>query len=64
MYLARDEIKKLERLALALGYFQTRGPGAGELGNVSAMMRAIAAEEVTIERVSGPGTGGAQDIGD
>ena len=37
-----EERKRLEQLAFALGYVQPRGPGAGKLGNISALVRAIA----------------------
>ena len=49
MYITPDVKKKLERIAKEMGYLQTRGAGAGELGNVSALLRAIAAEEITVE---------------
>lgn len=37
-----DERRALEEMALALGYTQPRGPGAGRIGNISAFIRAIA----------------------
>jgi len=43
-----EERKKLERLARELGYLQLRGAGAGTLGNISALICAIAHGELKI----------------
>ncbi len=64
MYLSPDELKKLERIAKALGYVQTRGAGAGRLGNVSALLRAVAKEQAIVRRAGEPGAEGARDGGD
>lgn len=37
-----DEKERLEEIARELGYTQTRGAGVGKLGNLSALIRAIA----------------------
>ena len=41
--LNEDDLQRLQEVAAALGYRQTRGPGAGSLPNVSALIRALAA---------------------
>lgn len=41
--LARKHAEALRRLAEELGFWQTRGAGAWQLGNVSALLRALAA---------------------
>lgn len=64
VYITPDVTKELERLAKKMGYLQTRGAGTGELGNVSALLRAIAVKEVTVERAVGPESEGAQDEGE
>lgn len=46
LLIPKDERDKLEILARELGYFQTRGAGAGTLGSISALMCAIARKEV------------------
>lgn len=61
VYITPDVKKELERLAKKMGYLQTRGAGAGELGNVSALLRAIVANEITVERAIEPESEGAQD---
>ena len=64
MYITPDVKKKLERLAKKMGYLQTRGAGAGELGNVSALLRAIAVKEITVERAVGPESEGVRGEGE
>lgn len=61
MNITPGEKKKLERLAKRLGFLTPRGPGAGEIGNISALLRAIAAEEITLQRDDDAGEEGAQD---
>ncbi len=61
VYITPDVKKKLARLAKSLGYLTPTGPGAGEIGSVSALLRAIAAEEINLQRVDDPGEEGAQD---
>ncbi len=39
--LEQQHAEALKRLAGALGFVQSRGPGKGELPNVSAMLRAL-----------------------
>lgn len=39
-----DKIR-LQKMALSLGYIQSTGPDAGEVGSISALMRAIAKGE-------------------
>ena len=43
----------LEGLAFRLGYRQTRGAGAGRLGNISALMRAIAQGDLKLTSSDG-----------
>ena len=43
-----QEREMLEKLARDLGYLQQRGAGAGKLGNISALVCAIARGEVTL----------------
>jgi hypothetical protein len=38
----------LEKLALKFGYIQERGAGAGRLGSMSALVRAIASGAITL----------------
>lgn len=64
MYITPDVKKKLEHLARNMGYLQTRGAGTGETGNVSALLRAIAVKEITVERAVGPESEGVQDEGE
>lgn len=61
MNITPGEKKKLARLAKRLGFLTPRGPGAGEIGNVSALLRDIAAGKVTVERVVRSEQEGAQD---
>jgi hypothetical protein len=46
--LTRDTADTLRRLAADLGYVQTRGIMAGELGSVAQMFDAVARGELTI----------------
>jgi len=43
-----DERRRLEEMAATLGYMQPRGPGAHRIGNISALVRAIARGEYTL----------------
>jgi hypothetical protein len=40
---SESEMATLRDIAVALGYFTTRGPDAGRRGNVTELMRALAA---------------------
>jgi hypothetical protein len=61
VYITPDLKRKLARLAKHLGYLTPTGPGAGEIGNVSALLRAIAAEEIDLRRVEDSEEEGARD---
>ena len=61
MNITPGEKKKLERLAKRLVILTPSGPGAGEIGNISALIRSIAAEEITLQRDDDAGEEGAQD---
>lgn len=61
VYITPDAKRKLARLAKRLGYLTPTGPGAGEIGNVSALLRAIAAEEINLRRDDDLGEEGAED---
>lgn len=39
--LRQSQAEKLKQIAGDLGFVQSRGPGAGELPNVSALLRAL-----------------------
>ena len=39
----REDMAALRALAASLGYFVNRGPGAGELGNITRLLGALAA---------------------
>lgn len=43
-----EDRERLEEIARAHGFFQPRGPGAGKLGNISALICAIARGEYTL----------------
>lgn len=43
--------KKLQEIALALGYIQTRGVGKGTVGSVAQLMQAIAEGKVRVEKI-------------
>lgn len=45
--LEAQHAEALRNLAAALGFVQTRGAGAGKLGNISAMLRALAEADHT-----------------
>ena len=50
-----EDVLRLQGIARDLGYRQSRGPGKRSgIGNISAMLRAIAAGEVRLERVQNP----------
>jgi len=48
LFISENDKKKLEEIARKSGYIQTRGAGAGKLGSISALMRAIASKEVRL----------------
>lgn len=46
-----EDVLRLQGIARDLGYRQSRGPGKRSgMGNISAMLRAIAAGDVLLER--------------
>ena len=51
-----EQAGKLKRLAEKFGYFQKRGVGAGTIGSVSQLVRAIADGDlkITISKDKGP----------
>lgn len=49
---SRETADKLRRLAAELGYLQTRGIMAGELGSVAQMFDAVARGELTVISVT------------
>ncbi len=51
LHIPPEDRKRLEQLARDLGYIQTRGAGAGHLGNISALMRAIAQGQLQLVHV-------------
>jgi len=62
LQISREDLDRLEEMARGLGHLQSTGAGAGKLGNISALVRAIANgayrlvrtdEESRIERVEG-----------
>lgn len=48
--LSRETANKLRRLAADLGYVQTRGIMAGELGSIAQMFDAVARGELEVVR--------------
>lgn len=40
---------KLQQIAKQLGYLHSRGPDAGKVGSISALMQAIARNEITLK---------------
>ncbi|MDP9380749.1 MAG: hypothetical protein M3Q29_11495 [Chloroflexota bacterium] len=38
-----EEMDSLRNLAASLRYYTTRGPGAGQIGNITALLSALAA---------------------
>ena len=48
LFLTVEERRHLEQMARDFGYLQTRGAGVGQLGNISAFIRAIAKGELHI----------------
>lgn len=51
--LNKEEVKALQTIASQWGYMQTRGAAAGQLGNISALMRAIVAGELQLVASAG-----------
>lgn len=51
--LSRETADKLRRLAAELGYVQTRGIMAGELGSIAQMFDAVARGELQVVRSLG-----------
>ena len=56
IYYTSGQAEKLKRLAEKFGYFQKRGVGAGTIGSVSQLVRAIADGDlkITISKDKGP----------
>lgn len=42
LLMTQEDQARLEYIARKLGYLQTRGPGAGQLGSISALVCAVA----------------------
>ncbi len=49
LLLTEEDKCTLRNLAQRHGYRQTRGAGAGELGSISALMKAIARGEIRLQ---------------
>jgi hypothetical protein len=49
LLLTKEDKFMLRKLAQRHGYKQTRGAGAGELGSISALMKAIARGEIQLQ---------------
>ena len=54
IYYTSGQAEKLKRLAEKFGYFQKRGVGAGTIGSVSQLVRAIADGELAIDNTATP----------
>ena len=48
LYIPPEYRVKLEEIARRLGYIQSRGAGTGKIGNISALMCAIAKGDLSI----------------
>lgn len=50
IYVTPDGLQRMNKLAQELGYYQTRGAGAGKMGSVSQLVEAIAQGELTLQK--------------
>lgn len=48
LLLSRNDLEELRKIAAQLGYFQERRPVLNKIGNVSALLRAIARGECRV----------------
>lgn len=47
--LASGDSENLQKIATQFGYLQTRGVGAGKVGSISSLIRAIANGEIELQ---------------
>lgn len=52
IFIAKSSMRRMEIIARELGYYQTRGVGAGRSGSLSKLIEAIAIGEVNVDKIN------------